>query len=97
LYIYKPFYGKRFIIMPARAGMDTKIAEKLNALNLPKEVSDVVAAIVAESSAQAIQDFSDRVVKEVGFAGKIALVPQDKYEYLQSNIRALTKVLLEGK
>lgn len=67
--------------------------EKLKSLGLPSDTTDKVEAIVKD----AVREFSERVVREVGFAAKIALVPQDKYEYLQSNIRALTKVLLEGK
>ena len=67
--------------------------EKLKSLNLPSEMAGKVEEVVRD----AVREFSERAVREIGFAGKIALVPQDKYEYIQSNIRALTKVLLEGK
>ncbi len=67
--------------------------EKLKSLNLPSQQEAEAEAIVKG----AVREFSERVVREIGFAGKIALVPQEKYEYIQSNIRALTKVLVGEK
>ncbi len=65
--------------------------EKLKSLGLPSDTTDKVEVIVKD----AVREFSERVVREVGFAGKIALVPQDKIEYLQSNIRALAKITID--
>ncbi len=70
----------------------SKTLEKLNALGLPEETKNKIEALINESNNACLRSFSDKVIAEIGFAGKVALIPSDKLDYLKSNIKAMVKI-----
>ncbi|MBI2041324.1 MAG: hypothetical protein HYT16_04450 [DPANN group archaeon] len=77
--------------------IDKKITDQINALGLPDETKHKIAAIIKESDKAGLRSFSEKIITEIGFAGKVALIPQDKLDYLKSNIKAMIKIETGGK
>ncbi len=75
--------------------LDKKTLEKINSLNLPQDILSKITAIICYSNKTNVREFTDKIIAEISFAGKVALIPQEKLEYLKSNIKAMTKIELD--
>ncbi|MBI4095897.1 MAG: hypothetical protein HY438_03495 [DPANN group archaeon] len=78
--------------LAGQSGFSRELLEKLNSLGLPEETKAKIVALINESNNACLHNFSDKVIAEIGFAGKIALIPSDKIDYLKSNIKAMVKI-----